>query len=338
MTNFFNDTFIIAEIGGNHEGDFNYAKKLLLDAVESGVDAVKFQTYVPEKIVNKYEDPNRFEHFGKFCLKDDEYIELAQISNENNVIFMSSVWDEDSLELLDPYIQVHKVGSGDMTNYPLIKKIIKKSKPLIISTAMSSLNEIHETVNFILDSDPDIIKEGRLGILQCVAMYGVPKDEYANLRVINTLINNFPDAVIGYSDHTLGSHACNIAVGMGARILEIHFTDDKTRDFRDHHLSIDKHEMMELVSDIRKTEVLLGSSIKVPVDAIETKDRIKEFRRACYLKRDLSAGEIVAANDLNTLRPNSGIDSRDYIKLIGKRIKKDISEGEKLQWSNFEDA
>tara|TARA_Y100000768_G_C23965201_1_gene677490 strand:+ start:850 stop:1869 length:1020 start_codon:yes stop_codon:yes gene_type:complete len=333
---FFKKTFVIAEIGGNHEGNFDYAKKLLFDAIASGVDAIKFQTYKPEKIVNKVLDKARFDHFGKFALDDYQYVELAKLCKKNNVHFMSSVWDKDSLDILDPYINIHKIGSGDMTNYPLIRKIIQKGKPTIISTAMSTLEEIQSTVDFILSVDKQILSKKKLGILQCVAMYGEPMDEYANLRVIETLKNTFPEAVIGYSDHTLGSHACLIAVGMGSKILEIHFTDDKERSFRDHHISLDKKEMKSLIKKIRKTEVMLGNKIKKPVSEIEDIDRIKEFRRACYLNQDLRDGDIIKEEHLTTLRPNIGIDAIHYFDLIGKRLNRDISLGEHLKWDYFD--
>lgn len=332
----FDRTFIIAEIGGNHEGDFNYAKKLLFDAAESGADAVKFQTYKPEKIVNKVVDLDRYNHFSNFSLNDDQFVELAKISKDKKIIFMSSVWDKDSLELLDPYIEVHKIGSGDMTNYPLIKEIVKKGKPTIISTAMSTLEEISAAVNFILSIDSNILNENRLGIMQCVAMYGEPLDKYANLNVINTLKHEFPNAIIGYSDHTLGTHACNVAVGMGAKMLEIHFTDDKNRHFRDHHLSVTKDELKMLIEDIRKTENMLGSSLKKPVSDIETVSRIKEFRRACYLNKDLNKGNIITEEDLITLRPNVGIDATEYFKILGKRLERKVSKGEPLDWNYFE--
>ena len=332
----FDRTFIIAEIGGNHEGDFNYAKKLLFDAIESGADAVKFQTYKPEKIVNRVVDQDRYDHFSKFTLDDDKFIELAKISKEKNIMFMSSVWDKDSLKLLDPFIEIHKIGSGDITNYPLIKEIIKTGKPTIISTAMSTLEEIRSTVDFILSIDESILAEKRLGILQCVAMYGEPMNEYANLNAINTLKDEFPEAIIGYSDHTIGIHACNIAVGMGSKILEVHFTDDKNRSFRDHHLSATKDELKMLIKNIRTTEVMLGSKLKRPVEEIETASRIKEFRRACYLNKDLSEGKIITNEDLVTLRPNIGIEATEYFKILGKRLKTKVVSGEPLDWNYFE--
>ncbi len=333
---YMNKTFIIAEIGGNHEGNFEYAKKLLMDAVESGADAVKFQTYKPDKIVSKVENEVRNKHFKKFTLEDDKFLELAKIAKENNIMFMSSVWDKESLDVLDPHIPYHKVGSGDLTNYPLLKEIALKNKPLIISTAMATLEEIKDTVNFIDSVNPNLIKENKLVILQCVAMYGEPKDEYANLNVIETLKEEFPNLIIGYSDHTEGIFACQHAVAMGSKVIEVHFTNDKNREFRDHQLSITKEEMKELIKNIKRIEIQLGTKIKKPMLPIESEQRIWEFRRSCFFKQDVSVGDIVTENNLTTLRPNEGIDAREYFNLIGKKLKVDKKAFEKLSWDDFE--
>jgi len=334
--NFDKEIFVIAEIGGNHEGDFEYAKKLLADAADSGAHAVKFQTYTPDKIVSKVENEVRNKHFGKFALSDEQFIELAELAKKKGIMFMSSIWDLDSLEVLDKYIEVHKVGSGDITNYPMLKALALKNKPLIIATAMSNLDEVRETVEFIRSVNPKLIEERKLVLLQCVAMYGEPKDEYAQLAVIETYRNEFPDVVIGYSDHTKGIFAAQHAVAMGARVLEIHFTDDKTREFRDHHFSVTKEEMRELMNNINRYEVMSGSSVKKPVLPIEDENRIWEFRRSCYFKVDMNAGETVSEENLTTLRPNKGIDARKYYELIGKKLKIDKKAFEALDYDDFE--
>ena len=251
-------TFVIAEIGGNHEGSIEYAKKLLHSAARTGVDAVKFQSYSADGMVSRIEDPQRHKHFGRFSLPVQDYIELSDLATELGVRFMSSVWDSYYLKALDPYIEIHKIGSGDLTNYPLIKEIVQLNKPLIISTAMATMEEVQETINFIDQISPNFIKTGNLAVLQCVAMYGDPNDHYAHLNVIKSYIENFPEITVGYSDHTLGSHACNIAVSLGAKILEVHFTDDKNREFRDHHISVDESELKELIISISRTEKMMG--------------------------------------------------------------------------------
>lgn len=324
--NFFNlqKTFVIAEIGGNHEGDIEYAKRLLRNAARSGVDAVKFQSYSADGMVSQIEDLARHKHFKRFSLPVKDYIELSDLARELGVIFMTSVWDIYYLSALNPYIKIHKIGSGDLTNYPLIKAIVDCNKPLIISTAMATMEEVKATIDFIDRSSPNFIKMGNLAVLQCVAMYGKPNDHYANLNVIRSYVKEFPNLTVGYSDHTIGFHACNIAVSLGAKILEIHFTDDKSREFRDHHISVNELEMKQLIQEIRRTESMLGICRKTAIGAVETKARISQFRRACYFKKDIFPGEIITESNLTTLRPNHGVDARDYFKLLGGTVNKKI--------------
>ncbi|MEZ4752931.1 MAG: N-acetylneuraminate synthase family protein [Bdellovibrionota bacterium] len=324
------ETFIIAEIGGNHEGDFEYAKKLLRDAAETGAQAVKFQIYKGDTIVSKVEGADRNKHFKKFELSHQQYEELAKLANESGLQFMASLWDSEAIDKFDPLIDIHKVGSGDFTNYPLLKKLALTDKPLILATAMSNLDEIRETVAFIDSINPKLREEHKLCLMQCVAMYGEPEDRHAQLGAIKVLQEGFPDIHIGYSDHTLGTYACELAIGMGARVIEVHFTDDKTREFRDHHLSITKEEMKDLVAKSKKIATLFGSVEKVPVAAIETVERVQQFRRAVYPAHDIKAGTILTEEMLTTLRPNKGIDARKYYDLIGKTISKDVRAFEAL--------
>ena len=333
----FDSPFIIAEIGGNHEGSLDYAKDLLIQAAEGGADAVKFQTYFPDKIVSKVEDPNRHKHFSKFSLPIDDYFELADLAKKHNVIFMSSIWDLESFIALDSLISIHKIGSGDLTNFPLLKEIISTGKPLIISTAMSLMKEVEDTVRFIEKTQPRYSDSNKLGILQCVAMYGEPQDYYANLDVISTFLEKFPNHTIGYSDHTIGNFAANVAVTLGAKILEVHFTDDKSRKFRDHHISITKEELIELKKNIQTIQALRGITEKKPVKEIETSERISEFRRSCYLKYDCKLGDLITEDNLTTLRPNKGIDSRDYFKLLGKKLAVNKKAFEAIYWDDVED-
>ncbi|QEF99643.1 N,N'-diacetyllegionaminic acid synthase [Stieleria maiorica] len=331
--------FVIAEIGGNHEGDFNYAIKLLNDAVEAGADAVKFQTYTPDRIVSKVESPERHRHFGKFALTSDQYVTLAHECHERNVQFMSSLWDLESIEVLDRFISVHKVGSGDLTNYPLLKRLVETRKPLCIATAMSNLGEVQETVDFLDSIDPTLIPEGRLCVMHCVAMYGDSLDEYTNLRAIETMRDALDDRIVmGYSDHTTGNVAVKAAVCMGARVIETHFTDDNSREFRDHHFAHTKESLADFIEFCARREAMLGDGVKRPVHRVETPRRIWEFRRACYFKQDMCAGDVASLDNLTTLRPHEGIDARNYFDLIGKKLVRDIKAFERLRWDDFEGA
>ncbi|QDS96355.1 N,N'-diacetyllegionaminic acid synthase [Roseimaritima multifibrata] len=328
--------YVIAEIGGNHEGDMDFARKLLLDAAEAGADAVKFQAYSPDKIVNKLQDPERHQHFGKFTLSLEQYRELAEMCVEVEVDFMASVWDMGAFRFLDPLIAVHKIGSGDLTNYRLLKPMAETGKPICIATAMADMEEVLAAVAFVRDVNPAIVESGGLCVMHCVAMYGDPRDEYANLAAIDALAAALPpQVVVGYSDHTLGNVAVKVAVERGARVIETHFTDDNSRDFRDHHFAHTKEELNDFVVYLRRRQEMLGRAVKVPVFEVETSDRIAEFRRAVYLRRDCLAGTVVSEDLLTTLRPLRGISASEYFKVVGKVASRDLVAYEPLDWGDF---
>ena len=183
---------------------------------------------------------------------------------------------------------IHKVGSGDLTNLFLISEICKTKKPLILSTAMSDLKLINETVDFIKTKFPFYSRPNKLALLHCVAMYGDLNDIHANLLAIKDIKLEFPDLVIGYSDHTLGVVAPILSLALGAEVVEVHFTDDKTRAFRDHHLSLDPNELTLLIESFKRHKNILGTQKKSIVEDVESSERIAEFRRSCYLNRDLN--------------------------------------------------
>lgn len=328
--------FIIAEIGGNHEGDFEYAKKLLVDAAATGANAIKFQTYSADRIVNKDEAPERNKHFSKFELSTAEYVELAEICESLGTMFMTSLWDLESIKLLDPLIKVHKVGSGDLTNYRLLKPLAETDKPLCIATAMATLEETLAAVEFIRSINPRLISSGNLCVMHCVAMYGEPRDTYANLLAIKTLRDNLPPEIsVGYSDHTSGNVAVKVALEFGANVIETHFTDDKTRDFRDHHFAHTQQELRDFIEFCSRRGEMLGTGLKRPVSQIESEARIKQFRRACYLKVDLDIGETVSESNLTTLRPLVGLPATEYFNVIGKQASRKIKALEPLSWNDF---
>ena len=293
--------FVIAEIGGNHEGDFERAKKLTRLAIESGCHAIKFQTYKGDKLVSKVEGESRNKHFKRFELDYDQFIELAKMIREAGRIFMTSVWDTDSLNMLDEYLDIYKVGSGDLTNYEMLEAFAKRNKPIIISTAMATIDEIKESIKFIETINPKLIKKNKIVLLHCIAMYGDPRNEYANLLSIKKLQDEFPHMIIGYSDHTKGMYACELAVAMGSAVIEKHFTDDKTKEFRDNHISADVDELREFMKKTKMIRTMLGSYAKKPIDQIETSERISEFRRAVYPKTYIKAGEVLTRNSITAL-------------------------------------
>ena len=297
-----NGTYVIAEIGGNHEGDFEYAKYLTKLAAQSGADAIKFQIYSGERLVNKVYDPERVKHFKKFQLDKSQYLELASICKKLGVSFMASVWDLAAISYIDQHIKIYKVGSGDLTNYILIEKILQTSKPIIISTGLANLQEVENLIKFINSVDQSYIEEKKVAILQCTSMYPIPNND-ANLNVMNTFKEKF-GLPVGYSDHTEGSLAAEVAIAMGAEIIEVHFTDDRNnKSFRDHKVSFTKDELKNFIKYLKNVNILKGSRIKKPTKSEIKNNHVYSFRRGIYASKNLPKGHIIRKSDLITLRP-----------------------------------
>jgi len=327
--------FVIAEIGGNHEGDFEYAKRLLKFAWESGANAVKFQVYRGDKLVSKVEDPDSNQHLKRFELSLDQYIELARMARDLGTLFMASIWDREALEFLDPYVTVHKIGSGDFNAYEMVEAAVRTGKPIIQSCGLAAIEQVEKYVEYIKSLDPSYITERKLCLMQCTVMYPIP-DRDANLNAM-TLIKERTGLPVGYSDHTIGTYASEIAVAMGAQVIEMHFTDDREgKEFRDHRLSVTRDEMREFISKIEKIKELQGAyEKKVMRSEIENKHLVS-FRRAVYPAQDLPAGSVLTRDNIISLRPNVGIDGRDYFEVLGKELKVSKKAYERLSWDELE--
>ena len=326
---------LIAEIGGNHEGNFEYAKKLCQLAIDSDVDYIKFQIYTGDKLVSKLESPIRNKHFKKFELTKENHIYLAKMIKEAGLFYTSSVWDIESLEWLNPFVDIYKIGSGDLTAYPMLKKTAKMGKPIIISTGLSKEQEVLNAIKYIQNINSDYKLKDMLGVLQCTSMYPIPFED-ANLNVMRRL-KELTDLTVGYSDHTEGSKAMYYATAIGAEILEFHFTDSReNKSFRDHMVSLTKDEVKELISEIKTIEKLKGSYVKKPLKIEIDNGHHLSFRRSVYPSRNIKADEILSEENLTVLRPNHGIDARDYDKLIGKKAVTDLLMHQKINWKNIE--
>lgn len=323
---------LIAEIGGNHEGDFDYARRLTDLAIGAEVDYIKYQLYSGDTLVSRQESPQRNQHFKKFELSQDQYIELAEQCQAAGVGFMASVWDTDYLTWIDPYLPIYKIGSGDLTAYPVLRTIAHIGKPIILSTGLATLQEVLETVAFLQEVDDRYRHPDYLSLLQCTSMYPIPNTA-AHLSVMNTYrsVTGLP---VGYSDHTEGSQALQVAVAMGAQILEFHFTDTREgKSFRDHRVSLTQAEVLKLIEYIRQIQALQGDPIKRPL-TVEG-DHVVTFRRAVYPAVDLRKGTVIEPEHLICLRPNHGIDAREYDRLIGKTVTQDLKAHQKLDWDYF---
>lgn len=325
---------LIAEIGGNHEGDFDYALKLTDLAIESGADYIKYQVYSGDSLVSRLEGAQRNAHFKKFELSREQFIALAERCQAADTGFMASVWNIDYLSWIDEYMSIYKIGSGDLTAYPVIREIAKTGKPIILSTGLATLQEVLDTIDFIQTFDDRYRRPEFLSILQCTSMYPIPYED-ANLSVM-TLLKQATQLPTGYSDHTEGSTALEIAVAMGAEILEFHFTDEREgKEFRDHKVSLTQKEVKTLTKKIEEIRALQGNPLKRPLE-IEGEHRVS-FRRAVYPARNLPVGSIIKAEDLITLRPNHGIDAIYFDSLIGRKLITDVQAHQKLEWEFFQE-
>jgi N-acetylneuraminate synthase/N,N'-diacetyllegionaminate synthase len=326
---------LIAEIGGNHEGDFEYAKRLTQLAIESDVDYVKFQIYTGNSLVSSVESPDRNKHFKKFELSQEQHRELAKMVIDAGLNYTSSVWDLDAMSWIDEFISLYKIGSGDLTAYPVIKKTALKGKPMVISTGLSTEEEVLETINFIQSVNPVYKSKEMLSVLQCTSMYPINSSD-AHLNVMNRL-KKLTGLTIGYSDHTEGSKALAYAVAMGAEVLEFHFTDDRTnKQFRDHKVSLTKDEIHLLIDEIKLIKALQGDEKKQPVPIEIDNGHDLSFRRAVYPLKDLKKGEEFTEENTTVLRPNHGIDARFYYEVLGKKAKEEILKHQKLSWDIIE--
>ena len=257
-------TFIIAEIGINHQGDVSIAKELISKAADSGANAVKFQKRSISRILTKeglempYDNPNSFgktygQHKKALELSEDDYKELFEFSNSKNVLFCASGWDEESIDFLDDLgVSFFKMASADLTNFPLLEHTAKKNKPMILSTGMADMNIVEKAYKLVVKHNK------KISILQCTSTYPANFKEI-NLNVIKTYKQNFPDAIIGYSGHELGIAIPTVSVALGAKIIERHFTLDRTMKGGDHAASLEPLGFKKMVRDIRHVEEALGS-------------------------------------------------------------------------------
>ena len=318
--------FIIAEVGNNHEGNFNVAKKLVHLAAKAGADAIKFQTFRTENFIRK-KDIKRFKQLKKFELSYEQFKSLKKLAHIKKIKFISTPLDLESADFLIKNADLIKIASSDNNFFPLIEKVLKSKKSIIISTGMTNISQIKDLTNYIYKVIGKKSAEKRIALLHCVTSYPV-EDKFANLRSVEYLIKN-SKLTIGYSDHTLGNDACIAAVAMGAKVIEKHFTiNKKFSKFRDHALSADYTDLKNIVSRIRKLEKQLGGFNK-EIQKPEKK-LIKIVRRAAYADRDILPGEKISIKNVKFLRPSLTSNFFYLKKIIGRKIKKTFYKDQKI--------
>jgi len=323
--------FIVAEAGVNHNGDIEKAKRLIDIAKDAAVDSVKFQTWITEKILTKsvaqaeYQTKNtrkkesQFDMIKRLELSFDEFRELKKYANKKKIMFLSTPDDLNSVDFLNELrVPAFKIGSGELTNIYMLKKIALKDKPIILSTGMANLDEIEEAVNVIYKTG-----NKKLILLHCTSQYPT-KFKDVNLRAMSTLKRYF-NINVGYSDHTMGILIPQLAVALGANVIEKHFTYDKNALGPDHKCSLDPNELKEMVYQIRLVEKILGNKEKIPIKE-ELKIR-KLVRKTVVANKDIPKGTKITENMLTVKRSNGSMEPKEIYKVINKisqiNIKKD---------------
>ena len=320
-------TFIIAEAGINHNGSLKLAKKLIEAAKESGADAVKFQTFKAEEVVTKNAEKaeyqkkttsenSQYEMIKKLELSADDFKDLSSHANKKGILFLSSPFDLDSIDILDDLnVPAFKFGSGEITNFPSLEYAATKGKPIILSTGMASLCEIEEAFNLLKEKISDII------LMHCVTSYPA-KTEDINLKVIETLKCAF-NVPVGFSDHTIGIEMAVAAVAMGASVIEKHFTLDKNLVGPDHKASLEPDELERMIKSIKNVEKGMGNGIKQLT--IEEEEIKKIARKSVVARVDINKGVTLKEEMLAIKRPGTGISPKYFNFLIGKKLRKSIS-------------
>ena len=330
-----NKAYIIAEAGVNHNGDIKTAYKLVDAAKAAGADAVKFQTFKSEKLVSKsaqkadYQkkttsaEESQAEMLKKLELSEDEYIDLKRYCDDIGIQFLSTPFDEDSVDFLNGLgVPIMKIPSGEITNLPLLIKIAQTGKKVIISTGMCEMDEIQAAIDVL---EKNGAKE--ITVLHCNTEYPTPFED-VNLSAMHQM-EKILQKPIGYSDHTRGIEIPIAAVALGASVIEKHFTLDRNMEGPDHKASLEPNELKSMVEAVRNVETALGSGEKKPSES--EKKNIYVARKSIVASRKIHEGEIFTQDNLATKRPGNGISPMCWENVIGKRAKRDFGEDELIE-------
>ena len=330
--------FIIAEIGNNHNGSYDLAVKMVDAAIDAGADCVKFQmrnmtsVYRKKSLVKQGEDLGTeyvLDLLERFQLSQDEHKNIAKYCDENGILYMCTPWDSDSIVALESLdVKAYKVASADLTNLPLIENLIATQKPLILSTGMSSRDEIQITTNFLNSRNAEFV------LLHCNSTYPAPFHDI-NLNWIKKLKDIHP--LIGYSGHERGIAVTLAAVGLGAKVVERHFTFDRSMEGPDHAASLEREEFKALVAGIREIEEALGDGIERTISQGEMINR-ENLAKSLVAATDLVKGTIIEPKHLKVLSPGQGLSAQNYEQLLGRVVQRDMLEEEYFYPSDLRDT
>jgi N,N'-diacetyllegionaminate synthase len=330
-----NHVCIIAEAGVNHNGDFNLAKKMVDAAKEAGVDYIKFQTFIPEKLVVKNAEKAQYQKettgnsesqlrmLKKLTLSNENFIELKEYCDQIRIGFISTPFDIESINFLNTFnMDFWKIPSGEITNLPYLEAIGATGRKVIMSTGMSDLDEIKAAIEILEEKGIKDIK-----LLHCNTQYPTPYED-VNLNAMKT-IADATGKIVGYSDHTQGIEVPIAAVAMGAKVIEKHFTLDKSMEGPDHRASLEPIELKTMVTAIRNIENAIGMGKKEPTESEIGNRQI--VRKSIVATRAIKCGEFYTADNLTTKRPGNGISPMKWYDVLGQRANKDYEEDELIK-------
>lgn len=331
--NFKNQTFIIAEIGQAHEGSEGIAHSFIDSLADTGVDAIKFQTHIAKaessiyeefRINFSYEDESRYNYWNRMEFRPEQWERLKSHCDELNIEFMSSPFSNIAVDLLESIgVKRYKVGSGEVNNFLLLEKIAKTGKDIILSSGMSSLSEIYKTLDFLKDY------KNHIALLQCTTAYPTLAGEWGLSEIIK--LKDKLKIPIGFSDHSGSIYPLISAFTLGAQILEFHVTFDRRMFGPDSKASLTINEVKQLVGAIRSLEYEKRNYNRIQILKGMNKSK-KIFGKSITINRNMKKGEILTFNDLEGTKPSGiGIDAKDFKKIIGKKLKKDLDESSFLQ-------
>lgn len=339
-----NKVLIIAEAGVNHNGDIKKAIELIDIAHQAGVDIVKFQTFKAEKIVSKTAKKAKYQSNNSNGIDDSQYSMLKSLElsvddhttlltecKKREIVFLSTAFDVEGIDFLDSIgIPFFKCPSGEITNYPYLKRIAEKRKPVVLSTGMANLGEINAALKVLTDNG---LNKNEITVLHCNTEYPTPMSD-VNLKAMTTIGQEL-GVQIGYSDHTLGIEVPIAAVALGAKIIEKHFTLSRDLLGPDHRASLEPDELKEMVIAIRNIETAISGSKKKEPSPSELKNK-NVARKSIHTARPMREGETISEDDIISLRPGNGISPMEWMNVIGRRITRAYSASEMLEWSSLE--
>lgn len=334
--------FIIAEMSGNHNQSLDRALKLVKAAADAGADALKLQTYTADTITinhrgglfeidnpdSLWKGKNLYELYQEAYTPWEWHQEIFDYAKSLGMLAFSSPFDETAVDFLeDLNVPAYKIASFESNHFPLLKKVAQTGKPILISSGTSKINELYESIQYLkANGAKDII------IFKCTSTYPATP-ENTNLRTIPVFQSIFPDCIIGLSDHTLGIGASVAAVALGARVIEKHFTLNRTEGGVDSDFSLEPQELKALVTETERAFLALGN---VQLDTQKSEEKSLQFKRSIYVVEDIEAGTPFTPDNIRVIRPGDGMEPKHYPDILGKAANKNLAKGSPLNWSTIE--